>query len=76
MRAVFALTLTFVAALLMSAPAESAQAAKGKGRYLWCYRSSDGLIDCSYDTLAQCKASRPLESSCYRSRRLRYGTPK
>jgi len=35
----------------------------------WCYQSPDGMTDCSYDTLAQCKASRPLQSTCFRARK-------
>jgi Protein of unknown function (DUF3551) len=64
MRAIVALTLTFVAALLLSAR-EPAQAQRGH----WCFRSADGIVDCGYYTLAQCKASRPLEATCYPSNR-------
>ena len=64
MRTFIALTLAFVAALLLSAP-EPAQAQRGR----WCFRTSSGNVDCSYLTLAQCKASRPLQATCFPSNR-------
>ena len=63
MRAVIGLTLTFVAALLLSAPQAQAR---------WRFRGTEsGATICSFNTLAQCKASRPLEAYCFRSLRRR-----
>jgi hypothetical protein len=33
----------------------------------WCFKNSFGGSDCSYHTLAQCKASRPADASCFRA---------
>jgi hypothetical protein len=46
-----------------------AQRAPAQAPQHWCYHSPDGMTDCSYLTLAQCKASRPLNATCFRGRR-------
>jgi hypothetical protein len=54
---------------LVGAELAQAQRAPAQPPQRWCYQSPDGMTDCSYDTLAQCKASRPLQSVCFRARR-------
>ena|SRR5215472_16743100 len=56
-------------ALVGTAELAQAQRAPAQPPQRWCYNSPDGMTDCSYDTLAQCKASRPLNSVCFRGRR-------
>jgi hypothetical protein len=34
----------------------------------WCFKNTFGGSDCSYHSLAQCKASRPADTSCFRGR--------
>jgi hypothetical protein len=34
----------------------------------WCFKNTFGGADCSYHTLAQCKMSRPPDTSCFRAR--------
>jgi hypothetical protein len=58
-----------VLALVGATGLAQAQRAPAQAVQRWCYQSPDGMTDCSYDTLAQCKASRPLQSYCYRGRR-------
>src|SRR5258705_5945104 len=68
MRAVFALSSTLVAAVLLTAT-EPAQAQNAR----WCLRGADsGILECAYYTLAQCKATRSGETSgtCVRNPRL------
>jgi len=43
-----------------------AQAATAKPER-WCYKAGQAA-DCSYHSLAQCKASRPPSASCFRAR--------
>ena len=52
MRATIALACTVVAAQLLSAT-EPAQAQK---QGLWCLRTDSGGSDCTYSSLAQCRA--------------------
>ena len=69
MRAVIGLTLTFVAALLLSAPQAQAR---------WCFRGTEsGATICSFNTLAQCKAARGAGGygTCSRARRPHAATP-
>jgi hypothetical protein len=68
-KAAIALTSMFVVGGLLLSTAEPAQAAAKAPTGRWCYKLPDGGADCSFDTLAQCKASRPLTSPCYRARR-------
>jgi hypothetical protein len=54
-----------------AAPAPSAP-------HSWCLRTDEGNSDCSFDTVAQCRASRSgvTTGSCFRARRPHPGTPK
>jgi hypothetical protein len=67
MRVVIALSTLVAAALVTATAPVSAQ----NGR--WCLRGSDsGALNCGFDTLAQCQASRPgasITSSCSRNPR-------
>jgi hypothetical protein len=56
-------------ALALAGATGLAQAQRAPAQSHWCYQSPDGMTDCSYNTLAQCKASRPLQSTCFRARR-------
>lgn len=56
-------------ALVGATELAQAQRAPAQPPQRWCYQSPDGMTDCGYDTLAQCKASRPLQSYCFRARR-------
>jgi Protein of unknown function (DUF3551) len=53
--------------LVLAGATELAQAQQPKPSR-WCFKSPEGETDCSYHTLAQCKASRPLNAACYRGR--------
>ena len=72
MRATITLACTIVAAQLLNAT-EPAQAQK---QGLWCLRTDSGGSDCTYSSLAQCRASNPGQNTdCWRSRREHKGTP-
>jgi len=68
-RAAIALTSMFVVGGLFLSTMEPAQAAAKPQR--WCFKLDEGGANCSFTSLAQCKASRPLTSPCYRARRSR-----
>ena len=81
MRATIALACTIVAAQLLSATG-SAQAAPAKAKAQaqaaerWCLRTESGGSDCTYHSLAQCRATNPGQNTdCWRSRREHKGTP-
>jgi hypothetical protein len=59
------------AALALVGATGLAQAQRAPAQALehWCFHSPDGMTDCSYNTLAQCKASRPLQAVCFRGHR-------
>jgi hypothetical protein len=61
--------LAGVLALAGTTELAQAQRAPAQRAQHWCYHSPDGMTDCSYLTLAQCKASRPLNATCFRGRR-------
>jgi hypothetical protein len=80
MRATIALACTIVAAQLLSAtgPAQAAPKAKAQAPAAerWCLRTESGGSDCTYHSLAQCRATNPGQNTdCWRSRREHKGTP-
>jgi hypothetical protein len=56
-----------VGALALGGAMELAQA-QNKTSDRWCFKNTFGGSDCSYHSLAQCKASRPPDTSCFRAR--------
>jgi hypothetical protein len=76
MRAVIALMPIVVAALLLGATA-APQAALAQTQQRWCLRTGSGNSDCTFTSLAQCKASRSglTSGTCFRARRQHRGTP-
>ena len=54
-------------ALALAGAMEMAQAQNKPATDRWCFKNQFGGSDCSYHTLAQCKASRPADTSCFRA---------
>jgi uncharacterized low-complexity protein len=73
MRAVIGLISTFVAALLLSATVP----AQAQRHEHWCLRGDTSAPDCSFNSLAQCKAARGAggAGTCFRARRSHAPTP-
>jgi hypothetical protein len=62
------ITALFAGGLALAGAMELAQAQNKPTSDRWCFKNTFGGSDCSYHSLAQCKASRPPDTSCFRAR--------